>query len=120
MARYNIYAVACGVDPQTKQEVYNLKFHTWDDCKPYVIGFEKAKYKGFLSEDAADLWLNDNVPKKAKKNIDNNAGSPLEFSVVMSEDFKNICVEQKVSPKELTQFLMNQFVNQQKFIKDYN
>lgn len=57
MAKYNIYAVAYGLHPETKAPVNNLKFHTWDECKPYVVGIEGAKYKGFLTDAEADEWL---------------------------------------------------------------
>ena len=57
MAKYNIYAIAYGIDPVLVEPVSNLKFRTWDDCKPYVIGVEGAKYKGFLTEEEADTWL---------------------------------------------------------------
>lgn len=71
MAKYNIYAIAVGIDPNTKEPVYNLKFKTWDECKPYVVGVEGAKYKGFLTEDEADAWLNKcygDIVIKAKEN----------------------------------------------------
>lgn len=57
MAKYNIYAVAFGKDPRNEKSVHGLKFRTWDECKPYVKGVEGAKYKGFLTEDEANAWL---------------------------------------------------------------
>ena len=59
MAKYNIYAIAYGIDPVLVEPVSNLKFRTWDDCKPYVIGVEGAKYKGFLTEEEADKEAED-------------------------------------------------------------
>lgn len=61
MAKYNVYAVAYGINPQSKEPVFNLKFRTWDQCKPYVVGVEGAKYKGFLTDDEADAWLDKKV-----------------------------------------------------------
>lgn len=121
MAKYNIYAVGRGVDPNTKEYVYGLKFNTWDECKIYVVGIDDAKFKGFLTEDAADMWLDSVVPKKHKKqDMVNDSVNKLELSVAMSEEFKDICMERKVSPKLLVEFLMNKFVEQQAFLKDYS
>ncbi len=69
MAKYNIYAVAIGLDPKTKQPVSNLKFHTWDECKPYVVGVEGAKYKGFLTEAEADSWLAKTIAIPFEKHV---------------------------------------------------
>ena len=126
MAKYNMYAIAVGNNPKTNKPVFNLKFPTWDECKPYVVGVNGAKYKGFLTEDEADAWLKKKteerlncteqvVEEKLDTAIESN---PLLFSVSMSKEFRDICVKYRVSPKELTEYLMNKFVQEQNFLEN--
>ena len=125
MAKYNIYAVAHGIDPKTKEPVSNLKFKTWDECKPYVVGINGAKYKGFLTDDEADAWLlkyrNADVEVKAIKTESISVQSvqkddSLELSVTMSKEFRNFCSKHTINAKELTEYLMNSFIKQQEFL----
>ena len=67
MAKYNVYAVAYGRNPQNNEPVSNLKFYSWSACKPYVVGVEGAKYKGFLTDTEADVWLAQNVSVSDQK-----------------------------------------------------
>lgn len=67
MAKYSIYAVAIGRDPDTKELVYNKKFKTWPEAQPYVKGVEGARYKGFLTDTEADAWMATVHEKEAAK-----------------------------------------------------
>ena len=122
MAKYNIYAVAYGIDPETKEPVSNLKFRTWDECKPYVMGINGAKYKGFLTNDEANAWLlnyrNADVEVKAIEieSISAQKDDSLELSVTMSKEFRNFCSKHTINAKELTEYLMNSFIKQQEFL----
>lgn len=120
MAKYNIYAVAYGINPTTKESVYNLKFPTWDQCKPYVVGIEGAKYKGFLTDAEADVWLGKTVSALTEEKHDEEVtpveNSPFTFSVTMSKEFRDLCLKYKLSPRELAEYLMNNFVKEQEFL----
>lgn len=75
MAKYNIYAVKYGIDPDTKEPVQGLKCKTWDECKKYINGVTDAKYKGFLTDSEADAWLglattNEIVDSAKHKSVD--------------------------------------------------
>ena len=95
MAKYNIYAVAHGIDPETKALVFNLKFNTWNECKPYVAGVKGAKFKGFLTEDEADAWLNKHIVEKAKEN---NKDSNQEDKIQNWKDDVNKITKSKIHP----------------------
>lgn len=108
MAKYNIYAVAYGKDPVTKKPIFNVKFKTWDECKLYVSGVEGAKYKGFLTDEEADKWLE-------KKN--NEISAKLK-SDTKENEFIHICVSLELDPDKVTTYLQNKFVQEQKFLKN--
>ena len=57
MAKYKIYAVGYGVDPDTHKPVYGIKCTNWSDCQKYIKNVADAKYKGFLTDDEADAWI---------------------------------------------------------------
>ena len=57
MAKYKIYAVGYGVDPDTHKPVYGIKCTNWPDCQKYIKNVADAKYKGFLTDDEADAWI---------------------------------------------------------------
>lgn len=125
MAKYNIYAIAYGVDPITntpQPTVLNLKFKTWEECKPYILGVKGAKYKGFLTEDEADAWL-----EKTRASLKNDEDEVKECVYIGSsyqssnsqdynESFKNICANLGVHPKDMSLYLQQKFVEEQKFI----
>lgn len=137
MAKYNIYAIAYGLDPQTKEPVSGLKFHTWNECKPYVVGVENARFKGFLTEGEADVWLAktaevqtdkepitktgsgsyemdaDNI-KKVTKALEENYNSSCTN---LLPDFAKTCEQLGVNPVSVALALQMQFVSQQKLLK---
>jgi hypothetical protein len=110
MAKYNIYAVAYGINPKTNEPVSNLKFHTWDECKPYVVGVEGAKYKGFLTNKEADEWL------KAKAHSFEKKVTVLH--VECEDEFKRMCAQLKISPDDMTKRLQDDFVRQMKYLTE--
>lgn len=57
MAKYKIYAVGYGVDPDTHKPVYGIKCTNWPDCQKYIKNIADAKYKGFLTDNEADAWI---------------------------------------------------------------
>lgn len=122
MAKYNIYAVAYGIDPKTSSPVFNLKFKTWDECKPYVVGVTDAKYKGFLTDKEANAWLSQVVTLTVTpdSNPSGIAASKLDTSLYQvshyDEEFKSICIKLGVFPNELSLYLQRQFVDEHKFI----
>ena len=129
MAKYNIYAVACGVDPKTKQLTFGHKFHTWDECKPYVVGAEGAKYKGFLTEAEADAWLEKTIADMVQINQETEEPKhvpAIEIIVPVSEQqdekehyknvFINMCLSMDLNPDDVTAYLQKQFVEEQRFL----
>jgi viroplasmin and RNaseH domain-containing protein len=109
MSKYNIYAVAYGIDPKTNEPVSNLKFTNWNDCKPYVVGIEGAKYKGFLTDEEADTWLLQKT-EKFEKNV-------TCLHVDCSEEFNQMCAKLDIKPEEMTARLQDDFVKQMKYIE---
>jgi len=50
MAKKKIYAVRKGHKTGL--------FYTWDECKKAVYGYSGAEYKGFLTKEEAEAFLN--------------------------------------------------------------
>lgn len=118
MGKYNIYAVAYGVDPKTKEPVQNVKFTSWNDCKPYIAGIDGAKYKGFLTDDEADAWLEATIAKLAEEKTETVEEPKHECKCASkySDDFKKVCMKLGVSPEEITTRLQDDFVKQMQYI----
>lgn len=57
MAKKKIYAVRKGHKTGL--------FYTWDECKKAVHGYSGAEYKGFLTEEEAEAFLNIGLTKSA-------------------------------------------------------
>ena len=130
MAKYNIYAVAIGVNPETKEIVTNAKFKTWDECKPYVIGSHAhgVKYKGFLTESEADAWLSVNSngsssPSVLTKDEEDLFKTPVtkqsndSVKDDVDERFKEICLELKISEDKVLKHIKELFIVQYDFMK---
>lgn len=90
MAKYKIYAVGYGVNPETKEPVSNLKFKTWDECKPYVVGVEGAKYKGFLTDTEADAWLKEIIESIENIQVNKNPSGFSSRTVDKNEAIKQV------------------------------
>ena len=122
MAKHNIYAVAYGVNPKTKESVFNLKFKTWEECKPYVVGVVGAKYKGFLTETEADAWLEKTIASILDTSSDEkDTSNPISTSLLQNdscydEEFKKLCINLGILPKDMCLHLQKKFVEEQKFI----
>lgn len=125
MAKYNIYAVAYGIDPKTKEPIYGYKFHNWNDCKPYVVGIDGAKYKGFLTEEEANIWLEKSIKKEdthpvtdeISVMISNVADTINQRNSPVHGEFENVCKELGVSTWDMMLCLEKQFVEQHRFVK---
>ena len=86
MAKYNIYAVAYGINPivnTTQPMIMRMKFKTWEECKPCVSGIQGAKYKGFLTESEADAWLDKTI------NELNEKSNPTDYSNSDTSDWQD-------------------------------
>ena len=123
MAKYNIYAVAFGIDPKTKEQVSNLKFSSWNECKPYITNIPGAKYKGFLTTEEADVWLSNTInainnQTEHKVNNTNNSNNTHTLNNDYDVEFSNVCKELGMFPKDVLTYLQKQFVQQYQFFKD--
>lgn len=142
MAKYSIYAVGYGVDPQTKQPVYGLKVPTWKECEQYIKGVEGAKFKGFLTDTEADAWIDKikhdlgvsgtvvtgTAVKSAKrkgKAVAESAQKPAgawDDSNDITDDsearskFIDICNQAGINPHAMLDKLMKDFVNTYAFM----
>lgn len=135
MAKYNFYAVAYGVNPQSKEPVFNLKFRTWEECKPFVVGVEGAKYKGFLTDDEADAWLEKKMAEifgtekpeekeKLKPTTDAQEWKKKADSVFQAklhpvdEAFLLTCQDLGISKMDTEHMLKKMFVDMVQYLKD--
>lgn len=57
MAKFNFYAIKRGFNKDNGEEVSDLILTDWSEAKPLVIGYENARYKGFLTKGEAEIWL---------------------------------------------------------------
>ena len=62
MAKKKIYAVRKGHKTGL--------FYTWDECKKAVYGYSGAEYKGFLTKEEAEAFLNIGAAKTTTNNFD--------------------------------------------------
>lgn len=133
MAKYNIYAVAFGKDPRNEKPVHGLKFRTWDECKSYVKGVEGAKYKGFLTEDEANAWLEkqatealDDKPEKdpspeikEQKAWQEMAGQAYQAKLhPIDQNFMITCQELGISQMNTEHLLKKMFVDVVQYLKN--
>lgn len=122
MAKFNIYAVAYGINPETKQPTFCHKFRTWDECKPYVVGVEGAKYKGFFTETEADMWLEKTVQDLVQVNEEDKETEYVPAIEIIAahgvDEFEVLCANLHLDSHTVTQFLKKQFVEQYRFLCD--
>lgn len=130
MARYTIYAVGYGIDPKTRQPVYGLKLPTWKECEQYVKGIDGAKFKGFLTDNEADAWINKTVSKvKGTTSSVSNAATASHNAVnntsradkqpaahvadpnQAKSEFVDICNDVNVNPSDMLNKLIADFVS---------
>ena len=135
MAKYNYYAIAYGVNPQSKEPVFNLKFRTWEECKPFVVGGERAKYKGFLTDKEADAWLDTKIAKILKNGNPEKDPNPEIKQNDLKEDVKKLtlaklhpvdeafmltCQDLGLSIHDTEHMMKQIFVDIVKYLKDNN
>lgn len=130
MAKYSIYAVGYGINPTTKEPVIGLKVDNWNECKQYINGIEGAKYKGFLTDEEADKWIektvNDlglNKPGAATKSSVKQPVVKSRPSDKMTDDvdearskFVDICKSISINPNDMVNKLIMDFVNLYSFV----
>lgn len=127
MGKFNIYAIGYGIDPKTQKPVYGLKVNTWEECKPYIIAVEGARYKGFLTVPEADKWLEKVAAELEGKTKEENTpvvtssvSSSINIAIPQSmeydDDFLAICKSLGVSAKRVCLYLQREFVAQQSFL----
>lgn len=103
MGKYNIYAIANGVDPDTHKPVSSLKVDNWPECQKYVKGVPDARYKGFLTDDEADAWL----LLKTKEPI---------IPINSADEFDIFCSSHGLNPYEISKHLKRQFMDTYKLL----
>lgn len=127
MAKYNIYAVAIGKDPNTHQEVYRIKFSSWKECAPYVQGVEGSRYKGFMTNQEAEVWMDSILKDVSVHQVVKTSSPPAKDAVSKSCDkgsdyaksrFIDICKSCNISPNEMVNRLIQDFVNNWDFMHD--
>lgn len=127
MAKYNIYAVGYGINPDTKEPVSSLKCTNWPDCQKYIKGVPDAKYKGFITDEEADAWL-------AKFQEDNTTTKPdvatpwqekaekvYESKIhPIDQNFSITCKELGIMEMDVEHFMKKMFVDTVQFLKDHD
>lgn len=113
MAKYNIYAVAYGIDPKTQKPVSGLKLKTWDECKSYITGVTDARYKGFLTDSEADEWLKSKVKTTNNKYIDDvpEKSDKYDEKYDIHFEFGELCKKLNLSSSDVVVQLKKQFID---------
>lgn len=70
MAKKNFYAVRYGINPDTGEDVKDVIFKSWKETETYIRGVKGAEYKGFVTKDEAEDFLEAGDPLMNKN--DNN------------------------------------------------
>ena len=127
MAKYNHYAVAKGIDPDTGKEITNKIFTTWEKCQKFIKGVPDAKYKGFYTTEEALAWLRqfainnetekEDIVKEYNSLVDetnaiiDQINNRIKSSpTVVDKRFENICEELDVDSSAMLQHFKKQFV----------
>lgn len=74
MAKKKIYAVRKGHKTGL--------FYTWDECKKAVHGYSGAEYKGFLTKEEAEAFLNIGAIKTASSKNSSTAATSMDSSTL--------------------------------------
>lgn len=125
MAKYNIYAVGYGIDPDTKQPVRGLKCTNWPDCQKYIKGVPDAKYKGFITDEEADAWLakfqEDDVKPAAvtQQPWQEKAEKVYEAKIhPIDQNFSITCKELGIMEMDVEHFMKKMFIDTVQFLKN--
>ena len=105
MAKKNFYAIKRG-----KNKTKNIIVDSWDECAKLVLGYN-AIYKGFVTREEAEEFLNSNEDKGSSGEVSNKKLKELEKDMEMlkeqinkSNDKKN---KKKRKSKNSVQFEIN-------------
>ena len=74
MGKNKLYAIAYGVDPDTKEIIKNKVVKTWSECQKYINGVKGAKYKSFTNQKDVDHYfkVNDKTAKQSEETDNTN------------------------------------------------
>ena len=101
MAKYKIYAIGYGIDPDTHKPVYGIKCTNWPDCQKYIKNVSDAKYKGFLTDEEADAWLDAKVTEILNNGNPEKDPNPEIKQNDLKEDVKKLTLD-KIHPVDKT------------------
>lgn len=125
MAKYNIYAVGYGIDPDTKEPVRGLKCTNWPDCQKYIKGVPDAKYKGFITDEEADAWLAKFQEDDVKPAVvtqqpwQEKAEKIYEVKIhPIDQNFNITCKELGIMEMDVEHFMKKMFVDTVQFLKN--
>ena len=86
----SFYAVKRGFDKKLNKEVGDIITSDWSEVKPLVVGYDNARYKGFDTEEEAQVWLSvvdrADAEKRSKKTIEQAKKDIGIESIVNSSD----------------------------------
>lgn len=112
MAKYKVYAVGHGINPDTGEVVTDKICNTWDECQKYIKGASNVRYKGFLTTAEANEWLkqfnannihNDSIVNELV--VDNNTNNNS-----IDDEFNNICNKLNINKDNVIELLKKQFI----------
>ena len=131
MSKYKIYAVGYGIDPDSHESVYGIKCTNWSDCQKYIKGVTNAKYKGFLTDDEADAWIQQvkegmgiNFNHADYSNSDNSDWRAKADKIYaaklhpVDQEFLTTCHDLGLSIHDTEHMMKMMFVNIVKYLKD--
>lgn len=84
MAKKKIYAVRKGHKTGL--------FYTWDECKKAVQGYSGAEYKGFLTKEEAEAFLNIGVAKTAISKNFSTAATGMDSNILTTSTSDRLVV----------------------------
>ena len=83
MAKKKIYAVRKGHKTGL--------FYTWDECKKAVYGYSGAEYKGFLTKEEAEAFLNIGAAKIITNKNSSTGSNWCRFHCTNNFDIRQAC-----------------------------
>ena len=128
MAKYNIYAIGYGIDPNTKEPVAGIKCTNWSDCQKYIKGVPDAKYKGFITDEEADAWLskvrehNASESKLATRQSWQDKADKIYQENIhpIDQDFIITCKELGLIQFDVEHLLKKMFIDTIQFLKEHD
>ena len=128
MAKYNIYAIGYGIDPNTKEPVTGIKCTNWPDCQKYIKGIPDAKYKGFITDEEADAWLSKIREQNAseskpviRQSWQDKADKIYQANIhPIDQDFAITCKELGLIQFDVEHLLKKMFIDTIQFLKEHD